>query len=249
MDEDCDEAPAGGRGTATGWRPRVRAEFSRQAPRWAERGCHRGIPGPRGARGEPSGIHVLHDYPTALLGDELLVHLGDLAGGDTRKLLAELDIPQVAALGVQTVAEVIVRYTSVPDLEERLLTLPVTVNLVPGEQPPTRLSADALYAERGLQQAQASKRAAIRAMRDGESKEAEVILNEASERLVSAIQALPEQLRGPLEEDLAELRNLATLARSQDVELTVKTAFESMTSLGRSRPMPRRRASRGSEHD
>lgn len=193
---------------------------------------------PRGC--EPSGIRVLHDYPTAWLGDELLVHLGDLAGGDTRKVLVELDLPDVAALGVQTVAEVVVRYTPVPELEESSLTLPVTVNLVPGEQPPARLSADALYAERSLQQAQSSKRAAIAAMREGRAQEAEAILSEASERLGSAIEGLPEELRGTLEEDRTELRHLASLAAEREVERTVKTAYESMTSMGRSRPMPRR---------
>ncbi|HET7325824.1 MAG TPA: VWA domain-containing protein [Nocardioidaceae bacterium] len=207
----------------------------------------------------PSGIRVVHDYPTALLGDQLLVHLGDLTGGESRKLLVEFDIPQAAALGVKTVAEVIVRYTAVPELEEHALTLPVTVNLVPGEQPPGglasgaqtpdgqvpgRLTAEALYAERSLQQAQSGKRAAIDALRDGRSEEAAELLGAASGALSSAIAAVPEELREPLEEDMAELGRLESLARSQQVERTVKSAYESMTSIARSRSVRHRRSRR-----
>jgi hypothetical protein len=128
------------------------------------------------------------------------------------------------------------------------------VNLVPGEHPPGgqaagqqlpgRLSAEALYAERSLQQAQSSKRAAIDAMRDGRSDEAAALFAQASGALSSAIDAVPEELREPLEEDMAELGRLESLARSQQVERTVKSAYESMTSIARSRSVRHRRSRR-----
>jgi len=182
-----------------------------------------------------AGIRVLHDVPTAQLADEVIAQLGDLYQGESRRLLIQLDIPAMAALGLATVAEVAVRYTELPDLVEHVITLPVTVNVVPGDVASGRVPDPVVTVERLLLQAQQNKRDAISALRAGETESAYGLLTGAMDQLGAPMSALDPEGQAVLGEEVAELRRLRTLTREGNTERSVKSSYASMSSRSRSR--------------
>jgi len=186
-----------------------------------------------------AGIRVLHDVPTAHLDDEVIAQIGDLYQGESRRLLIQLDIPAMAALGLATVAEVAVRYTELPDLVEHVITLPVTVNVVPGDVAAGRVPDPVVNVERLLQQAQQNKRDAISALRAGETESAYDLLTGAMDQLGAPMSALDPEGQAVLDEEVAELRRLSALTREGNTERSVKSYYASMSSRSRSRrPRP-----------
>jgi Ca-activated chloride channel family protein len=186
-----------------------------------------------------AGIRVLHDVPTAQLDDEVIAQLGDLYQGESRRLLIQLNIPAMAALGLATVAEVAVRYTELPDLVEHVITLPVTVNVVPGDVAAGRVPDPVVTVERLLQQAQQNKRDAISALRAGETESAYGLLTSAMDQLGAPMRALDPEGQAVLDEEVAELRRLSALTREGNTERSVKSSYASMSSRSRSRrPRP-----------
>jgi Ca-activated chloride channel family protein len=80
---------------------------------------------------EVAVVGVLNDYPAVGVGGGIQLQLGDAYGGERRRVVFELHIPELARLGVATVADVVIRYTSVgEEIAAHELTLPVKVNLV-----------------------------------------------------------------------------------------------------------------------
>jgi Ca-activated chloride channel family protein len=59
--------------------------------------------------------------------------------GEERKLLITLDVPAVADLGTTTIADLDFNFTQVSDLTDHHVNLPVTVNVVPGDQARNRV--------------------------------------------------------------------------------------------------------------
>ena len=187
-----------------------------------------------------AGITVLHDVPVAMVGDEVIAQLGDLYQGESRRLLIQLDIPAMAALGLATIAEVAVRYTELPDMVEHVITLPVTVNVVPGDVAAGRVPDPVVTVERLLQQAQQSKRDAITAMRAGETDAANAWLTGAVSMLSADIGEMAPPDRAVLDEEIGELRRLSALTGQGNTERTVKSSYASMSQRSRSRrPTPR----------
>ncbi len=187
-----------------------------------------------------AGITVLHDVPVAMVGDEVIAQLGDLYQGESRRLLIQLDIPAMAALGLATIAQVAVRYTELPDMVEHVITLPVTVNVVPGDVAAGRVPDPVVTVERLLQQAQQSKRDAITAMRAGETDAANAWLTGAVSMLSADIGEMAPPDRAVLDEEIGELRRLSALTGQGNTERTVKSSYASMSQRSRSRrPTPR----------
>ena len=78
---------------------------------------------------------MLNDYPITEVPGGLQVQIGDLYGGECRRLIFQLHIPEVAALGVAKVCELVVRSVTVqPPVAQHELIVPVTVNLVSADE-------------------------------------------------------------------------------------------------------------------
>jgi Ca-activated chloride channel family protein len=76
-------------------------------------------------------VGVLNDYPSVSVGGGVQVELGDAYAGERRRVVLELRIPHLAALGPCSVAELVLRFTGVGDaIEQRTLTIPVVANAV-----------------------------------------------------------------------------------------------------------------------
>ncbi len=79
-------------------------------------------------------LGVLNEYPIVPVPGGVQVQLGDFYGSETRRIVFEMNVPNVADLGPKQIGELVLRYTSVGDtIEMHDVTIPVTVNLVDAE--------------------------------------------------------------------------------------------------------------------
>ena len=83
---------------------------------------------------------VWNDLPGHAVEGGIMVELGDLWAGEERKLVLTFDVPGEAALGLAQIAELELRYVALPDLAEQTVTMPVHVNVVPGDQAAGRIA-------------------------------------------------------------------------------------------------------------
>src|SRR5215211_586901 len=82
-------------------------------------------------RSDVEFLGVLNEYPVVPVAGGIQVQLGDAYAGDRRRIILALHVPRLAELGVETIAELVVRYVSVGDeVAEHVLTLPIVVNAV-----------------------------------------------------------------------------------------------------------------------
>ena len=87
----------------------------------------------------PSGavemLGVLNDHPAVTTSQGVQVQLGDAFADETRRVVFTLRVPNLAALGVAKVADLVLRYASVgAQVGLHELTVPVMVNAVSAEE-------------------------------------------------------------------------------------------------------------------
>jgi Ca-activated chloride channel family protein len=76
-------------------------------------------------------LGTLNEYPTTEVTGGIQVQLGDTFGDEIRRLVFELHIPHLAALGPRRVADVVLRYVTVGDhAQMHEVVIPMTVNVV-----------------------------------------------------------------------------------------------------------------------
>jgi Ca-activated chloride channel family protein len=80
-------------------------------------------------------LGVLNDYPATPVPGGVQLALGDAYGDEVRRVVFELHLPSVAALGLAKVGEVIVRHVSVgAEVALHEVTVPLMVNVVTPEE-------------------------------------------------------------------------------------------------------------------
>lgn len=110
-------------------------------------------------------LAVLNEYPVVQVPGGMQVQLGDAYADERRRVVFELHIPQLASLGVATVADVILRYVSVGEqIEAHEVTLPITVNMVVADEaveaePDREVHEEVLILKAAQTQVDARKRA------------------------------------------------------------------------------------------
>ncbi len=112
-----------------------------------------------------------------------MLELVDLWAGEQRTLLLELVVPAMPALGLAEVASLELRYVRLPDLVEQVVTLPVSVNVVPGVQAAGRVRNPKVRQESDFQQAQDAKKRAAEALDRGDEGVALDLLRSAGSQL------------------------------------------------------------------
>jgi Ca-activated chloride channel family protein len=76
-------------------------------------------------------LGVLNDYPSLPVVGGAQVELGDAYAGERRRVVLELRMSHLAALGPCVVAELVLRFTSVGEtIEQRTRTIPIVANAV-----------------------------------------------------------------------------------------------------------------------
>jgi Ca-activated chloride channel family protein len=147
-------------------------------------------------------VTVWNDLPSQPVDGGIMVEAGDLWAGEERTLLLTFAVPAKPALGLARIAELELRYVALPALEEQTVTIPVHVNVVPGDQAAGRIPDPKVRTELVYQQVQDAKRRASDALRDGDSGAAAQAWDAAA-ALIPA--AAPAELAG----ELSILRQLA----------------------------------------
>ena len=130
--------------------------------------------------GAVEGVELFNDLPGQGVEGGVMVELGDLWAGEQRTLLVGLHVPAMPGLGLAEVASLELRYVALPGLVEETVTLPVFVNVVPGDEAAGRIANPKVRQELLFQQAQKSKREAMDDLARGDVAGAAMTLRDAA---------------------------------------------------------------------
>lgn len=160
----------------------------------------------------PSGavrsIRLLNDLPAQAVEGGVLAELGDFYAGERRRVVVAIEVPAMASLGLAEVACLTLSYVELPALRQHTVSLPVMVNVVPGDLAADRVRAPEVTQEVLFLNAQRAKREAEDALRRGDTEQALGLLQDASAVIASAPRdLLSDELRGE-QAWLAETRAL-----------------------------------------
>jgi Ca-activated chloride channel family protein len=176
-------------------------------------------------------------------GDAVVVNLGDLYSGEERQVLVGLHVPALPRLGTATVADLELSYTSLPDLTVHTVTLPVSVNVVPGDEARGRIPDARVSVARLLLEADDAKRTAAERLRDGDTATAQQSLTDAITRVRAGrlLAGTDAALGARIDDSVTDLEDLAQATRQYSNEWAGKLAMESwnQTNRGKVRRMAR----------
>ena len=184
---------------------------------------------------EVAELRLWNDLPVAAIDGGAMVELGDLYGGEARKLVLTLSVPSMSALGLAKVAELELRYVELPSATEHTVGVPVHVNVVPGDQAAGRIPDPTVRSELSYQQAQDAKRKASDALRAGDSGGAARLYADAGDVLSAAASAAPSAMAADMSEETDLLRDLADRAIVDSASRVAKFTDADRARKGRKR--------------
>ena len=114
-------------------------------------------------------VTIWNDLPSQPVEHGVMIELGDLWAGEARKLLLSFAVPAMPGLGLAEIAALELRYVAVPEFTEETVTLPLHVNVVPGDEAAGRVRDAKVQSELLFQQAQDAKRRAADALNQGDA--------------------------------------------------------------------------------
>lgn len=187
-------------------------------------------------------VHVVNDLPSVAVDDGILIELGSFYAGEARKLVLTFDIPAIPSLGLAEIATLQLTYIALPALEQHSVTVPLHVNVVPGDQAAGRIPDPAVRTELAFQHVQRAKRDASTALSAGDTPAAAAALRAAQHAVADAQAGAPAAMAAELHDELELLSQLEDEARFGDANRAAKlssmdAAFKSRN-RGRRRPAP-----------
>ena len=181
-----------------------------------------------------AGVTVANDLPLATTTDGVVVELGNLHSGETRRLVLTLAIPAAGVIGPMDIATLDLSYVDLAGQEKRTVGIPLRVNVVPAGQAAARVPDPVVRTELVYQRVQRAKRSASRHLSAGERDEALAELDAATQLVGSSLDdGLPEALAADLALEAEELRYATGLVRAGGHSLSAK--YLSMSSSYKSR--------------
>jgi Ca-activated chloride channel family protein len=192
------------------------------------------------AKGQPK-IELLQRLPYWMDGQDYVVQLGDLYAGENRRFIIMVEVPGIEALGLCKIADVTFEYTDLAARSEISVTMPVNVNVVPGDQAAGRIEDPIVKAERMILQAQSEKAIATNEILQGNQKSATKRLKGTAANLrshASEIRVTDERSAESLAiilEEAAEMDALAQTAEHQEVAYSSKRMRESHSRMTRAK--------------
>ena len=181
-------------------------------------------------------LRLYNDLPAMQIGPgKVMIELGDFYFGEQRKLLMRFHVPAMAALGLAQIASLELRYVELPGLIEHLVTMPVAVNVVPGDEAAGRIPDPVVHTEVLFQEAQQSKRLASEALERGDRAAAKQLLDSAVEMLRDAGDAAPDSIRGEVLLEAADVEAMGARVLFEDAAFTSKLTRASYHQQNRKR--------------
>lgn len=181
-------------------------------------------------------LRLYNDLPAQQIADgTVMIELGDLYSAETRKLLMRLQVPAMAALGLAQVATLTLEYVELPGLVEQSVSLPITVNVVPGDEVGDRIPHPSVQSEVLFQEAQESKRKASEAFEAGDVDGGETFLACAHSLIGSALDVAPPDLAQGMRDESDEIDALRSLTSVEDAGFLSKSTRDSYHHQNRKR--------------
>lgn len=181
-----------------------------------------------------AAVSLANDLPAQSVPGGVMVELGSFLSGEVRKVVLTFAVPGMPALGLARIATLSLRYVAVPALVEEVVSLPVQVNVVPGDAAAGRVPDPVVRCELLYQRAQVAKRHASRLLQAGDVPGALRILNDARVAVDGAVAAAPAELAIDLREESAQLQALSLeagsgLATRASKRMSADASFKSRT--------------------
>jgi Ca-activated chloride channel family protein len=154
-------------------------------------------------------VHVVNELPVNATSDAVIAELGGFYADEVRKVVLVLDIPGVATLGLAEVATLEFTYVELPALKQHTISIPLHVNVVPGDQAAGRVPDPTVRSELVYLRAQQAKRRASNHLSTGDAQSALKEIRTAQEEISSAIDAAPPGIAADLADEVQALRYLA----------------------------------------
>ena len=186
-------------------------------------------------------IEILQRLPFWQDNGSYFVQLGDMYSGENRRFMIDFDVPQIASLGLATLANIVIDYTNLVDMTEVSVTLPVQVNVVPDDLAQGRVIDPVVRAERLVLKAQAEKLLATEEIRSGKVKDAADRLNQTAKNLRSEVSSLDisnARVKATVDSvhaEAVEMERLAKYAVEEDAHYSAKRNLESFSRMSRSK--------------
>ena len=186
-------------------------------------------------------IEIVQRLPYWKDGDTFVVQLGDLYSGENRRFIIDLDVPGIASLGLCKIADITIEYLDLAQRQEISVTMPVNVNVVPGDVAAGRIADPIVRAERLILEAQTAKSLAVDELLNGKIKEASSRLKGAASSLRHEASLIPvtdersAESLAIIKAEADEIDVLAQTAEDQDVMYSSKRMTESYSRKTRSR--------------
>jgi Ca-activated chloride channel family protein len=178
---------------------------------------------------------VVNDMPTVVAADGVLVELGSFYAGEIRRLVVTFDVPGVAALGLTEIAGLDFSWVELPALVQHSVTMPVHVNVLPGDQAAGRIPDPTVRTELAYLQTQRAKRAAAEHMSGGEAGAALRALGRARGMASGVLRGAPASMRKELQDDIATIDLLAAEVSGGNLTRAAKVASADTTLKSRRR--------------
>jgi Ca-activated chloride channel family protein len=142
-------------------------------------------------------------------------------------------------LGLATIADVLLEFTSLPDLQQHSVTLPISVNVVPGDQAAGRIPDPRVQVEDLLVDVDAAKKGVSTSLRQGDSATARRTLGDAITSVSGKRDELKDSpdvgLTARLGEAAEDLLRLADDVMHRSAEYSSKSAMSSYAATSRGR--------------
>jgi len=196
---------------------------------------------PTSAMSGAPAIEIIQRLPYWKDGETFVVQLGDLYSGENRRFMIDLDVPGIAALGLCKIADITIEYLDLAQRQEISVTMPVNVNVVPGDVAAGRIADPIVRAERLILEAQTAKSLAVDELLNGKIKEASSRLKGAASSLRREASLIPvtdersAESLAIIKAEADEIDVLAQTAEQQDVMYSSKRMTESYSRKTRSR--------------
>ena len=182
--------------------------------------------------GVPS-IEILQRLPHWKDGDTYVVQLGDLFSGENRRFVIDLEVPEIASLGLCKIADITIEYLDLAERQEVTVTMPVNVNVVPGDVAAGRVADPIVRAERLIIDAQSAKSLATQELLSGKVKEASSRLKGTAANLRREASLIPvtdersAESLALIKTEADEIDALAKTAEDNDIAYSSKRMTES----------------------
>ena len=185
--------------------------------------------------GHVSHVRVINELSTTATNGGLMAELGSFYDGETRKILLSFSVPALAALGLTEIATIELTYVELPTLKQHTVTIPLHVNVVPGDQAAGRIPDPTVRTELMYQRVQQAKRRASHHLSSGDSTAALAEIRGAQQLLQShASTDVPEAFAADLAEEAQSLQYLVETTEFGAISTAAKystsdAAFKSRT--------------------